>query len=45
MTALGAWLGARIFRAHDVKATRQALDMIAAVKGDLTPARIVRGLA
>jgi dihydropteroate synthase len=45
VTALGAWLGARIFRAHDVKATRQALDMIAAVKGDLTPARIVRGLA
>jgi dihydropteroate synthase len=45
VTAIGAWLGARIFRAHDVRATRQALDMIAAVKGDLTPARVVRGLA
>jgi dihydropteroate synthase len=45
VTALGAWLGARIFRAHDVRATRQALDMVAAVKGDRPPARIVRGLA
>jgi dihydropteroate synthase len=45
VTALGAWLGARIFRAHDIRATRQALDMVAAVKGDLTPARMVRGLA
>ena len=45
VTALGAWLGARIFRAHDVRQTRQALDMIAAIKGDAIPARIVRGLA
>ena len=45
VTAVGAWLGARIFRAHDIRATRQALDMVAAMKGDLTPARIVRGLA
>ena len=45
VTALGAWLGARIFRAHDVRATRQALDMVAAVRGDLPPARAVRGLA
>jgi dihydropteroate synthase len=45
VTAVGAWLGARIFRAHDIRATRQALDMVAAVRGDLTPARIVRGLA
>jgi dihydropteroate synthase len=45
VTALGAWLGARIFRAHDVRQTRQALDMVAAIKGDLMPARIVRGLA
>jgi dihydropteroate synthase len=45
VTALGAWQGARIFRAHDVRSTRQALDMVAAVKGDLAPARIVRGLA
>jgi dihydropteroate synthase len=45
VTALGAWLGARIFRAHDVGQTRQALDMIAAIKGDAMPARIVRGMA
>jgi len=45
VTAVGAWLGARIFRAHDVRQTRQALDMIAAVKGDLPPSRAVRGLA
>jgi dihydropteroate synthase len=45
VTAIGAWLGARIFRAHDVRQTRQALDMVAAVKGDVPPARTVRGLA
>jgi dihydropteroate synthase len=45
VTAVGAWLGARIFRAHDVRATRQVLDMVAAIRGDLPPARAVRGLA
>jgi dihydropteroate synthase len=45
VTAVGAWLGARIFRAHDVRATRQALDMVAAIRGDLPPARAVRGVA
>jgi dihydropteroate synthase len=45
VTALAAWQGARIFRAHDVRQTRQALDMIAAIKGDLSPARMIRGLA
>ena len=45
VTAVGAWLGARIFRASDVRATRQALDMVAAIRGDLPPARGVRGLA
>jgi dihydropteroate synthase len=44
-TSVCAWLGARIFRAHDVAATRQALDMVAAIKGDRLPARTVRGLA
>src|SRR5207302_5406221 len=28
-TAVSAWLGARVFRAHDVVATRQTLDMVA----------------
>jgi dihydropteroate synthase len=45
VTSVAAWLGARIFRAHNVTETRQALDMIAAIKGDLMPARTVRGLA
>jgi len=43
--SVGAWLGARIFRAHNIAETRQALDMVAAIRGDLTPARMVRGLA
>jgi dihydropteroate synthase len=44
VTAVAAWLGARIFRAHDVAPTRQALDMVAAIRGDRPPARTVRGL-
>jgi dihydropteroate synthase len=44
-TAVAAWLGARIFRAHNIAETRQALDMVAAIKGDLLPARMLRGLA
>ncbi len=44
-TAVSAWLGARVFRAHDVAATRQTLDMVAAIRGDRSPARTVRGLA
>jgi dihydropteroate synthase len=44
-TAVAAWLGARIFRAHNVTETRQALDMVAAIRGDLPPVRMVRGLA
>ena len=44
-TAVAAWQGARIFRAHNVVETRQALDMVAAIRGDLLPERMVRGLA
>jgi dihydropteroate synthase len=44
-TAVGAWLGARIFRAHDVLQTRQALDMVASIKGERPPTRATRGLA
>ena len=44
-TAVSAWLGARVFRAHDVAATRQTLDMVASIRGDRPPARTVRGLA
>ena len=44
-TAVCAWQGARIFRAHHVAATRQVLDMVAAIRGDAVPARAIRGLA
>jgi dihydropteroate synthase len=44
-TAVCAWLGARVFRAHDVAATRQTLDMVASIRGTRPPARTVRGLA
>jgi dihydropteroate synthase len=44
-TSVCAWLGARIFRAHDVAQTRQALDMVSAIRGDIPPARAIRGLA
>lgn len=43
-TALAAWMGARVFRAHDVAATRRVLEMVAVVREDLAPARVVRGL-
>jgi dihydropteroate synthase len=45
VTAVGAWLGARVFRAHDVPETRQALDMVASIRGDRPPARALRALA
>lgn len=44
-TAISAWLGARVFRAHQVQATRRALDMVAAVRGTRPPAVARRGLA
>lgn len=44
-TAVCAWQGARIFRAHQVTESRQVVDMVAAIRGDRPPARAVRGLA
>jgi dihydropteroate synthase len=44
-TAVSAWQGARVFRAHDVDETRQVLDMVASIRGTRAPARAVRGLA
>jgi len=43
-TSVAAWLGARVFRVHDVRATRRTLDMVAAICGDRAPERAVRGL-
>ncbi|MHA6508247.1 dihydropteroate synthase [Tessaracoccus sp. Y1736] len=42
-TAVAAWLGATVFRAHDVRATRRTLDMVASIRGDRPPARAERG--
>jgi dihydropteroate synthase len=44
-TSVSAWLGATVFRAHNVAETRQTLDMIATIRGTRPPARTVRGLA
>ncbi|MPZ65337.1 MAG: dihydropteroate synthase [Pseudonocardiaceae bacterium] len=44
-TAVAAWTGARVFRAHEVLRTRRVLEMVAAVAGTMPPARAVRGLA
>ena len=44
-TAVSAWLGARVFRAHNVAETRQTLDMVASIRGTRPPAVARRGLA
>ncbi len=44
-TALAAAAGARVFRAHEVAATRRTVDMVAAIAGNRPPQRTVRGLA
>ncbi|HEX2706357.1 MAG TPA: dihydropteroate synthase, partial [Candidatus Lustribacter sp.] len=42
-TAVAAWLGATVFRTHDVLATRRVVDMVASIRGDRLPAVAVRG--
>ncbi|GGM26172.1 dihydropteroate synthase [Micromonospora sonchi] len=44
-TAISAWLGARVFRAHQVRPTRRVLDMVGAVAGTRPPVLTRRGLA
>jgi dihydropteroate synthase len=44
-TAVSAWLGARMFRAHQVRETRRVLDMVATIRGDRPPSVARRGLA
>jgi dihydropteroate synthase len=44
-TAVSAWLGARVYRVHEVAETRQVLDMVAAIAGHRPPAVSRRGLA
>jgi dihydropteroate synthase len=43
-TAVAAWQGARVFRAHQVRETRQALDMVASLRGWRAPAVSRRAL-
>ena len=43
-TAVSAWLGARIFRAHQVKETVEVLTMVRALSGTHQPAVARRGL-
>ena len=44
-TAVAAWLGATVFRSHDVRATRRVLDMVATIRGDRAPKLALRGTA
>jgi dihydropteroate synthase len=44
-TAVAAWLGARMFRTHDVPATRRVLSTVAAIRGDQDLALGRRALA
>jgi dihydropteroate synthase len=44
-TSVAAWLGARVFRTHDVPGTLRTLEMVASIRGTRPPARTVRGLA
>ncbi|MCA1217708.1 dihydropteroate synthase [Streptomyces sp. 8L] len=44
-TAVSAWLGARVYRVHEVAETRQVLDMVASIAGHRPPAVARRGLA
>ncbi|MGA5706965.1 dihydropteroate synthase [Streptomyces cellulosae] len=44
-TAVSAWLGAQVYRVHEVAETRQVLDMVSTIAGDREPAVARRGLA
>lgn len=45
VTALAAWMGARVFRVHQPVETRQVLTMVSAVAGTREPTVARRGLA
>ena len=44
-TSVAAWLGVKVFRAHDVLQTRRTLDMVMAIRGEKAPLAPLRGLA
>lgn len=43
-TAVAAWCGARVFRAHHVSQTRRVVDMVAGIAGTRPPAEVIRAL-
>lgn len=43
-TAISGWLGAHIYRVHEVEETRQVLDMVSTIAGQRRPASTTRGL-
>ncbi|MFF5992003.1 dihydropteroate synthase [Prauserella flavalba] len=43
-TAVCAWEGVAVFRAHNVAETCQTLDMVSVIKGTRQPAKVLRGL-
>jgi dihydropteroate synthase len=45
VSAICAWQGAQVFRAHNVAPTRQVVDMVAVTRGNRPPALTIRGLA
>jgi dihydropteroate synthase len=44
-TAISAWLGAQVYRVHQVPETRQVLDMVSTIAGTRRPSILTRGLA
>jgi dihydropteroate synthase len=44
-TAICSWLGAQLFRVHDVEQTRDVLQMVSAIQGTTPPRFARRGLA
>jgi dihydropteroate synthase len=44
-TGVAAWLGGRVFRAHQVRETRRVLDTVASIRGTRPPAVARRALA
>ncbi|CAM00355.1 dihydropteroate synthase [Saccharopolyspora erythraea NRRL 2338] len=43
-TAVAAWGGARVFRAHHVRETRRVVEMVASIAGTRPPAQVLRAL-
>ncbi|EID53071.1 dihydropteroate synthase [Saccharomonospora xinjiangensis] len=43
-TAVAAWEGAAVFRAHEVRRTRQVVDMVASIRGTRPPSLVLRAM-